>query len=234
MVYAGDYFKSGKSKEEKRVRTTALIFDFGGVISKTLFETHADTEQALGLASGTLTWQGPFAPESDRLWQKMQREEISERDYWLTRSKEVGALLGEDWQDVQSLVVRSRSAEPARAIRPEAIALINEAKAMGLQLAILSNEMEMFYGPLFRERLLLLKDFDVIVDATHTGILKPDPRAYGLCLRELQALPQHCIFIDDQLKNIRGGLAVGLQCVHFDVRQPAQSFNEVRRLLQQS
>jgi putative hydrolase of the HAD superfamily len=32
---------------------SALIFDFGGVISKTLFETHADTEQALGLPSGT-------------------------------------------------------------------------------------------------------------------------------------------------------------------------------------
>jgi len=40
----------------------ALILDFGGVISRTLFETHALSEAALGLAAGTLTWQGPFAP----------------------------------------------------------------------------------------------------------------------------------------------------------------------------
>jgi putative hydrolase of the HAD superfamily len=175
-----------------------------------------------------------YPAELDSLWQQMQREEISERGYWLTRSQEVGALLGEDWRDMQSLVIRSRSADPAKAIRPEAVELIEEAKLRGLKLAILSNEMDMFYGPHFRERLLLLKKFEVIVDATHTGILKPDPRAYRQCLNELQANAQDCIFIDDQLRNVRGGLAVGLQCVHFDVREPVKSFNEVRRKIENS
>ena len=48
--------------------TRALILDFGGVISRTLFETHDQTEAALGLPSGTLTWRGPFDPDSDPLW----------------------------------------------------------------------------------------------------------------------------------------------------------------------
>lgn len=43
----------------------ALILDFGGVISRTLFETHDETERALGLPAGTLTWRGPFEPPSD-------------------------------------------------------------------------------------------------------------------------------------------------------------------------
>ena len=46
----------------------ALVLDFGGVISRTLFETHSLTEHALGLPAGTLTWRGPFDPESDPLW----------------------------------------------------------------------------------------------------------------------------------------------------------------------
>lgn len=33
----------------------ALILDFGGVVTRTLFETHDVTERALGLAAGTLT-----------------------------------------------------------------------------------------------------------------------------------------------------------------------------------
>jgi hypothetical protein len=37
----------------------ALVLDFGGVISRMLFETHPLTEQALGLAPGTLTRRGP-------------------------------------------------------------------------------------------------------------------------------------------------------------------------------
>ena len=35
----------------------ALILDFGGVITRTMFETHAATELALGLPAGSLTWQ---------------------------------------------------------------------------------------------------------------------------------------------------------------------------------
>ena len=47
----------------------ALVLDFGGVISRTLFETHDLSEAALGLPPGTLTWRGPFDPASDPLWQ---------------------------------------------------------------------------------------------------------------------------------------------------------------------
>jgi electron transfer flavoprotein beta subunit len=70
----------------------ALVLDFGGVISRTLFETHALTERALGLKPGTLTWRGPFDPDSDPLWRSMQSGDISERDYWLERTRETGAI----------------------------------------------------------------------------------------------------------------------------------------------
>jgi putative hydrolase of the HAD superfamily len=90
----------------------ALVLDFSGVISKTLFETHDLTEQALGLAPCTLKWLGPFAPDSDPLWTSMQRGEISERDYWLTRSREVGRMLGEDWPDMKTFVKRRAAPIP--------------------------------------------------------------------------------------------------------------------------
>jgi putative hydrolase of the HAD superfamily len=67
----------------------ALILDFGGVISRTLFETHALTERALALPAGSLQWRGPFDPENDALWREMQADRISEREYWLTRAREV-------------------------------------------------------------------------------------------------------------------------------------------------
>ena len=48
----------------------ALVLDFGGVVTRTLFETHRETERVLGLASGTLRWAGPFDPGSDPLWRR--------------------------------------------------------------------------------------------------------------------------------------------------------------------
>lgn len=209
----------------------ALILDFGGVISRTLFETHALSEAALGLPAGTLTWMGPFNPAGDALWRDMQAERISERDYWLARTREVGRLLGEDWQQMQTLVQRARGADVQAIIRPEAVAAIDAARAAGCQLAVLSNELDLFYGDDFRSRLPLLQAFDVIVDASHTHILKPDARAYQACLDQLGLPASACVFVDDQLRNVNGALAMGIPTVHFDVRQPAAGYRQALNLL---
>lgn len=207
----------------------AVIFDFGGVVTRTLFETHDLTERALGLKAGTLQWRGPFDPASDDLWRAMQADEISERDYWYSRTKEVGALIGEDWTEMSDFVKAARGASPADVIRPEFLAFIEDARAQGIRLAILSNELDLFYGAGFRDKLPFLIDFEVIHDATYTEILKPDPRAYLDCLKDLSLAPENCVFIDDQKRNIVGAEAVGLATVHFDVLSPQSGYDEARR-----
>lgn len=209
----------------------ALILDFGGVVTRTLFETHDITERALGLAPGTLTWRGPFDPATDPLWVAMQARQISERDYWMTRTREVGQMLGEEWTDMKTFVQRARGADAELVLRPEARDAILKAKAAGLKLAILSNELDLFYGIEFRKRFPLIDLFDVIVDATYTGILKPDPRAYEQVLAELGLQRGDCVFIDDQKKNIEGAEAVRLPHVHFDVTRPAEGYARALKML---
>lgn len=209
----------------------ALVLDFGGVVTRTLFETHDLTEKALGLPPETLTWRGPFDPPSDPLWQAMQQDEITERDYWRTRTREVADLTGQPFAEMADFVKAARGADPDAVIRPEALAAIEIARHAGCKLAILSNELDLFYGADFREKLAFLEDFDVIVDATYTKILKPDPRAYQRCLDELGLPAAACVFVDDQLRNIRGAEAVGLSSVHFDVLDPRHSYDDALRLL---
>ncbi|WP_404405107.1 HAD-IA family hydrolase [Pelagibacterium halotolerans] len=204
----------------------ALVLDFGGVVTRTLFETHDVTEKALALAPGSLTWRGPFDPASDPLWQAMQADEISERDYWLTRTREVGKLVGEDWDRMETFVKRARGADPDATIRPEAVAAIKRAHESGVRLAILSNELDLFYGTELRQRLSIIPLFETIVDATYTGILKPDPRAYA-AVGEALGLPlQACVFVDDQQRNVSGAKKAGMRAVHFDVLAPRQSYAE--------
>jgi putative hydrolase of the HAD superfamily len=209
----------------------ALVLDFGGVISRTLFETHDLSEAALGLPPGTLTWRGPFAPETDALWQAMQADHITEREYWMARTRSVGDLVGEDWNDMQTFVQRARGADVAAVIRPEAIAAVHQAKAAGCKLAVLSNELDLFYGASFRERLPLLQLFDVIIDATYTGILKPDRRAYEMCSEALGVPAADCVFVDDQSRNVLGAMKLGWQTVQFDVTHPADSYQRALSLL---
>lgn len=209
----------------------ALILDFGGVVTRTLFETHDVTERALGLPQGTLTWRGPFDLASDPLWVSMQKHEITERDYWTARTAEVGRLIGEHWTEMKTFVQRARGAEPELVLRPEARDAISQAKAAGFRLAILSNELDLFYGSEFRQRFPLINLFDVIVDATYTHILKPDPRAYSQVVSQIGLPYAACVFVDDQLKNIEGAAAAGLPHVHFDVTRPADGFARALSML---
>ncbi len=209
----------------------ALILDFGGVISRTLFETHAITEQALALPAGSLTWRGPFDPAGDPLWVAMQNNELTERDYWAQRTREVGALVGQDWTEMSEFVMAARGADPQAVIRPEALAALDAAEAMGARMAILSNELDLFYGAQFRQKLPFMRRFDVVVDATYTHILKPDARAYHSCAKALGLAPKDCVFVDDQLRNIQGAEAVGMLTVLFDVQQPQQCFQQAIDLL---
>jgi putative hydrolase of the HAD superfamily len=209
----------------------ALILDFGGVVTRTLFETHDITERALGLQPGTLAWRGPFDTTTDPLWVSMQNREITERDYWMIRTAEVGRLVGEDWTDMKTFVQRARGAEAELVLRPEARHAITRAKEAGLKLAILSNELDLFYGVEFRKRFPLIDLFDVIVDATYTRILKPDPRAYEEVISRIGLPRQACVFVDDQLKNIEGAEVVGLPHVHFDVTRPADGYARALSML---
>ena len=212
-------------------QSKALVLDFGGVVTRTLFETHDLTEQALGLPSGSLTWRGPFDPASDPLWQSMQDDQISERDYWHARTREVAGQVGADWSQMSDFVKAARGADPEPVMRPEALAAIEAVRTVGGKLAILSNELDLFYGAEFREKLPFLRHFDLIIDATYTQILKPDPRAYLMVCEGLNLEPEDCVFVDDQMRNIRGGEEVGMQCVHFDVLQPDSSYDRALQLM---
>jgi putative hydrolase of the HAD superfamily len=200
------------------VTLRALLLDFGNVISVSIFERHRQTEQRLRLPAGSLTWLGPLDPDSDLLWVTMQRDEISERDYWAARAREIGEAAGESNWDVPTLLSRLRPGDPNDIVRPGMWRLIVAARAAGIRVGVLSNEFELFHGPGMLERIEVMRDMDAIVDATHTKILKPDLRAYQLAEQALRLPARDMLFVDDQFRNIAGAVRAGLQTQHFDLR----------------
>lgn len=201
-----------------QARPKALLLDFGSVISVSVFERHRDTEALLGLPAGSLGWMGPMAPDTDPLWQAMQRDEITERNYWESRARELGEAVGEPGWDVLTMLTRVRQTDPNAVVRPRMKTLIRQARAQGIRVGILSNELELFYGKEFLSRMDILGEMEVIVDATHNHILKPDPRAYALAVEALALKPEEILFVDDQFRNIAGAVKAGLQTQYFDLR----------------
>ena len=199
-----------------------LLLDFGHVVLLTPFEVHDIVEQHYGLPRGTLDWLGPYDPDSDPLWVDQQAGRISERDYWRIRAEEVtpGGL--------REYIRVCYAAPEEEIIRPEAAALVADAKAAGIRVGVLTNETELFHGREWMDRLAFFAAMDAVVDATVTGILKPDPRAYTLALEALGLPAERVLFVDDQPANVAGAEALGIPTVQFDVTDVAGMFKLIR------
>jgi putative hydrolase of the HAD superfamily len=208
----------------------ALVLDFGAVLNKTAFEVLDKVEVALGLPPGTLPWRGPLDPATDQVWQDMQAGRITERDYWALRSAEVGRHVGESW-DMKAFMLRCADILGGSWFREEFVDLLDDARAAGIRRAVLSNELELFHGAEWLDTVPALKRIEVLVDATHTKILKPDRRAYAMVLDAIDVAPARALFVDDQMRNIDGALAAGMAAIHFDIRRPGEIISEIRRAL---
>jgi putative hydrolase of the HAD superfamily len=212
------------------VGLSGLLLDFGLVILKSPFELLHVFEQTKGLPPATLDWRGPFDPTADPLWAQLEAGELSEREYWRIRAEE-GLRAAGEIGGVREFMTATLTGPEEEIIRPEAWALVTDAKAAGIRTGILSNDLRLFFDEEWIARISVLTAVDVIVDASDTGILKPDPRAYGLALARLGLPAPRVVFVDDQLANVDGARRVGLTVVHFDVTDPSRSFATVRVLL---
>ncbi|MFO1428374.1 MAG: hypothetical protein U1F11_15685 [Steroidobacteraceae bacterium] len=112
---------------------------------------------------------------------------ISERDSTGRSARPKSAACSATTRTPPDFFKAIRGDDPNRAVRDCARACtIAAARAAGLRVGIVSNELELFWGRSFMDRLDLLREIDVLVDATrNTGVLKPDPRAYRAALEAL-------------------------------------------------
>ena len=206
----------------------ALLLDVGVVLFKSAWEIADDYERLRGLPAGTVVGRGPLewtAP--DETWERYRRGEITEREYWLTFADTAvanGAPL-----DGHPHLMRAMFQQPGvEPVRPEALALVEECKAAGRALGILTNELMDFQGREWVEGQSWFPDFPVLVDSSELGIRKPDPRPYLLSAELLGLPPEQIVFIDDNPAYVEGGLAVGMRSILLDVLDPGAAFDAAR------
>jgi putative hydrolase of the HAD superfamily len=207
-----------------------LLLDFGSVIQKSFFETRGAIEELLDLEEGAIDWAGPFDPAADSLWRQVVEGQFGERDYWSRRARDVGKLVGEEWT-IQDFCMKHNELAAEKVLRPEVLQLIADAKRAGVKFGILTNELELFHGKDWRDKMPFGDQIDCIVDASNTHILKPDPRAYRLALDALGLSADEVIFIDDQPRNVAGGEAVGMRSLHLDITNYQACIDEAREAL---
>lgn len=181
-----------------------IIFDFGGVFTKTRSRDAVlhRCEDQLGLARGALL-DLLFSGEH---WWALSTGKISAESYWRRIRDALGG--------------RVPPALEAFQYNPFAYEELNAAMIVLLRrlhrrfrIGLLSNATP--YLEVLLEQNGLLELFDEIVNSARVGLRKPDPEIYRLMLTRLALEPQRCLFVDDKQRNTQVAQAMGMEVVVF-------------------
>jgi putative hydrolase of the HAD superfamily len=207
-----------------------LLLDIGGVVHRTgihLVGRLADHAPAM---KPVLDRIGGIASDRDELWQQVMRHQVTEREYWARRAAELGAALGQTW-DTRILMDRFYELPEQEWLCAGTVELMTDAKAAGLRVGALTNDMTAFHGPEWIARQEHLKLFDVIVDASLTGVMKPDPAAFRGGIEALGLPAEQIVFLDDMPWNVDGARQAGMTAVRVPWDDPAPAIDTARDLL---
>ena len=107
--------------------------------------------------------------------------------------------------------------------------LIDELKAAGYKLYVLSNMSREFIDFLRKQK--VYENFDGDVVSCEVGIVKPMPEIYNLLLERFDLNPAETIFIDDRKENVDAAAAKGIATFHFDRNDYEGSCERLREIL---
>lgn len=181
----------------------ALVFDFGGVIMKTV--THAPRwawDERLGLERGSVE----RTVHNTDSWRRAQTGELPLADYWA----DVAQQLGHDAKEMPRLEADFYSGDQ---LDNAIITLIRDRRAAGQKIALLSNDSPALLAKL--DRLGIAALFNPLVVSAQIGVMKPDPVAYQVVLERLEHPAADTVFIDDMPANIAGARAAGMIGIHY-------------------
>lgn len=131
-----------------------------------------------------------------------------------------------DWEaEIRAYDERWDETAP-RAI-PEAVALLEELKSLGVpRYAITNFSREKFAAT--RLRFPFLDSFEGLVVSAHERLVKPDPAIFQLLLDRYGLAATDGVFIDDSARNVDAAARAGFHTVHVqpgvDVRATVQQF----------
>jgi putative hydrolase of the HAD superfamily len=191
---------------------SAVIFDFGGVITASPFEAFNKLEEERGLPRDLVRRINAADPDSNA-WALLERAEIS-REEFDARFAAEAERLGHELRGADVLAVL------AGAIRPGMIAALDAIKAAGLGLGCITNNVPGSAGPAMatdgegESRYAdIFARFDHVIESSKAGVRKPDPRIYAMMCEALGVAPAECVYLDDLGINCKPAAAMGMRAI---------------------
>jgi putative hydrolase of the HAD superfamily len=205
---------------------SAVVCDFGGVLTTPLLPSFMALQNETGVAPGDFGKALRAITEEDGANPlfAMERGEISEVAFLERLGDGLEPLLGHRPRLHRFREVFLGTLDP----NAEMIALMAELRDSGLRMAMLTNNVRE-WDPVWRAKLPVDEIFETVIDSAFVGARKPEARIYEVTIERLGIAPQACLFVDDMEVNCEAASELGFRTVHF--RENEQAIGEIRAAL---
>jgi putative hydrolase of the HAD superfamily len=191
---------------------SAVIFDFGGVVTSSPFEAFNRLEAERGLPRDFVRSINSRNPDSNA-WALFERAEIDTARFDQLFAAEAREL-GYELQGSAVLAVL------AGAVRPAVVAAIDRLKVEGYRLGCITNNVPTGHGAGMArsadradEIEQAFARFEHVIESSKAGVRKPDPRIYLMMCERLGVEPASCIYLDDLGINCKPAAQLGMHAI---------------------
>ncbi len=190
---------------------SAVLWDFGGVLTTSPFEAFARYEKAHQLPDQFLRTINSTNPDSNA-WAKFERSEVSLEEFDQLFAGESAALGHRvPGREVIKLL--------AGDIRPNMVNALKKC-AEKFNCTCLTNNVPAGKGPgMARDADMQAKVRDVmgifhkVIESSKIGLRKPDPEIYRLACVEMGVEPQDVVYLDDLGVNLKPAGLMGMKTI---------------------
>jgi len=198
-------------------RYRALLVDFGGVMTTSVWDSFADFTQEKGLDEDAVRRLFREDPEALADLRLLETGAIEEVEFEQRFAKRLG--LDDATDLIESLFRGMRPSEPL-------VAAVRAAGDRGVKTGLISNS----WSTSHYDRELLEELFDTVVISGEVGLHKPQPEIYLMAAERLVEPPERCVFVDDLRENCAGAEAVGMTAILH--RDPAATLERIEELFE--
>jgi epoxide hydrolase-like predicted phosphatase len=194
---------------------TALLVDFGGVLTTSVWDSFADFCREKGLDEDAVKRLFRQDPEAMACLRGLETGKLEEDEF----EERFARLLGLDEATdlIDSMFRGMRPCEPM-------VEAVRGAGARGVKTGLVSNS----WSTSHYDRDLLEELFDTVVISAEVRLHKPQPEIYRLAAERIAEPPERCVFVDDLRENCAGAEAVGMTAILH--RDPTESIQRIEEL----
>jgi putative hydrolase of the HAD superfamily len=197
----------------------ALLCDYGGVLTTSLYTAAAAASDVLGIDHEAFRAELRRLREKDDPVARVERGELDRADFTAAFAPLLAQASGDVVAGEEFLRQLSVHIQP----EPRMLDMVASLRGAGFPCALVSNSWTLEDYPN-----VVLDLFDVTVLSGAIGVRKPEPAIYELAVERLGVTHRSCVFVDDLAVNVETARQLGMTGIlHDDVEVTLRRIGEL-------